>query len=180
MNTNVEEVQIKIQPKDMEIKDYRFNLVLNFFSCNQESSIGQVRLQMRSAPSNKDGQKITVVNWEETPKKYSFSTTDRPELKKLSDGSANLILTSDKSQKLQITKLDDHNTIIECEVQFLNKADMMIAQWVNLGHIGRRNPGDLFEIELRKQLTFGKLRPSDYMLNTIKYHHIGNRYIVTN
>ena len=162
IDLKVEEIVIKIRHKTnaTEIKDYRFNVVLNFFTGDQDSSIAQVRVQMKSSKDKKDDQQITFVKWMESPIERCTNTVSSgkfPKLTKLADGHADLILSKGISGNLRI-KLNELDDIMECGIGPLSRADRLVVQWVNLGREVRNNPSDLFivQYELQRELILSK------------------------
>ncbi|XP_063680021.1 uncharacterized protein LOC134815417 [Bolinopsis microptera] len=132
------------------VLNYRCQVVLNFFSDDKESSIGLVRVHMRSFETQSTiNQSVTVVNWEDSSTSCTKDSTDHPALKKLHTGEANLILSVDTLGNLRM-ELDIVNETFECESGFLKRATKMVVQWVNLAKPPFRNKADeFFTVELR-------------------------------
>ena len=162
----MEEIAIKILLKadDQGKKDYRFQVVLNFFSSGKDISMGQVRVQLKKLSSTVD-QRITVVNWEEHESKRCSETWT--ELKKLHTGEADLILTSDVSGNVRI-KLGEFEKTMICPAGFLNRSDRMVVQWIDLAHDGRNSSDNLFTVQYEVR-TWVRPTPGKYKADRVVY-----------
>ena len=153
------DLRFRVKPEVTEnsVLNYRCQVVLNFFSDDKESSIGLVRLHMRSfGTDGKINQRVTVVNWEDSSTSCTKDSTVHPDLMKLHTGEADLILSADTLGNLRM-ELDEVNETFECGVGFLKRATKMVVQWVNLGKPQSRSTADeLFTVELRTITIPGK------------------------
>ena len=165
---NSELINIKIQDRADEEKEFRFNILLNFFTENEEKSIGHVRVQMRSPRD--EGLRVSVINWEEPSticfeKNVKYLGADSP-----GDKIIDLTLILDISGNLWIWLNETVETPLKCKAEvteFLNKADRVVAQWVGLRHGGKPvDEEDLFTVQYRIGRKPGELVISNSPIST--------------
>ena len=152
--------------------NYRFRIVLHFFSTNKDASVGQIRIQLRSLDSENEKHRVTVVNFEEqgSISSCSIKSSEVTELKKLSDGEATLILSSDNAGnlglKLEVNQIEagvsTADQIIReieesCEAGFLQRANKVVFQWVDLGDHSRTDADDIFTVSYQLSHPYSKL-----------------------
>ena len=140
-------INTKIQDRADKNKDFRFHIQLNFFSTDKESSIGHVRVQMKS-PRN-DGLRVSVINWGESTTMCSDKIRY---LDTVSSGNETIELTliSDISGNLWIW-LNNLETPLTCDAKaagFLNEAHSVIVQWMGLRHGNKLfDQNNLFKVQ---------------------------------
>ena len=97
-------IAIKMKPKTIDDENrryYRFHIVLDFYSGNEDGSIGQIRVQMKSRM--KVNHKITVIDWKNRGENFSLCSIEATsQLTKLAAGKGDMILTSDASGNLKV------------------------------------------------------------------------------
>ncbi|KAL5247671.1 hypothetical protein ACHWQZ_G019528 [Mnemiopsis leidyi] len=166
INMKTEEIVIKMKHKQEHNQrlQYRFHIVLDFLTTNENSSIGQIRLQIRSLFDKTN--MIKVIDWRNSERDFSVCSLNA-QLAKLAAGTADLILTLDTSGNLRAqtkdTEPDDGKPDVHelegersdsvsnvedtsCEAGFLQRADKVVLQWMNLGYKDKDNPADLFTV----------------------------------
>ena len=179
INMRTDKIAININhklEKQRAVENYRFRIVLHFFLENTDASVGQIRIQLRSLNSDSDEKhRVTVVNFEEqgSISSCSIKSSEVTELKKLSDGDATLILSSDNSGnlglKLEVNQIerseDDVSTTVRmireieesCEAGFLRRANKVVFQWVDLGDHSRTDADDIFTVSYQLFHPYSKL-----------------------
>ena len=144
---------------EQDVHNYRFHVVLDMFTADENSSIGQIRVQMKSLSDISCI--ITVINWKDHGEEFSVCSKEfTPQLEKLKAGTADLILSSDTSGKVRV-ELDNEtmgseqlimDKVVEdedCDAAFLQGADKVVLQWMDLGDENKNDADIMFNVSYK-------------------------------
>ena len=156
---------------EQDVHNYRFHVVLDMFTADENSSIGQIRVQMKSLSDISCI--ITVINWKDHGEEFSVYSKDfTSQLEKLKAGTADLILSSDTSGNIRVEldnetmgseqlimdkvvedkDLNDCETNEEnadCDAAFLQGADKVVLQWMDLGDENKNDADIMFNVSYK-------------------------------